>query len=735
MNIYAVTSLFGSTSTLLLGIFVYFQNRQRTLNRVFCLLSISIFLWVFGCFRESSVATRESALFWDRFLYTGAAFAPTLFLHVSLLVAEQKRKKILTTLYALSIIFLILNLLPSLRNFFILDVQHKFPFRYIAVPGPLWYPYLSYFAFCGLYPFYILTKTFITEKSPYQRERLKYMMISLLVIFVAASMYLSLVLSVASPPIDNLLVSLFSLITAYLIVRHRLMDIKIAAARTAIFTFVYAFVLGIPFLIVKLAKSYLVGGLGERWWLVILVIGMLLSGIGPFIFMGLKSRAEAALLREERARHEALRRVSQTILRFNRLYALLRAITHNLIRIMQIKLAAIYLLDEEKKAFILKSFWQPPFKNPDLTKEFPSDSALIKRLSQQAGIALNLDELKFHSQRNDLLEVFELKKTFESLKAQLIIPAIRADKLIGFLVLGEKRSERGYTQEDIEVLTVLSNHATLAIENAIFSESEKERQAIMFHSVNLASLGTMASMMGHQINNRFQAVNNLAGTADLIEAMLEAKENSSADELKNLLTQSIAALRKISEEATRGGQTVASIRRLSRFSAEEFKPISIREPLDVALGVLQYKLKFDEFELKMDIPDTLPKIWGDVAQLGEVCLNLIDNGYDALMERMDLNGAGYKPRITIAAHLKPDAKHLIFEVSDNGMGVREENLTKLFVPFFTTKASSGKGTGLGLHVIKRIIEFHKGKISIHSQYGEGTSFRMELPVAVEKNQK
>ncbi|MEK6714720.1 MAG: histidine kinase N-terminal 7TM domain-containing protein, partial [Candidatus Omnitrophota bacterium] len=705
MNIYAVTSLFGSTSTLLLGIFVYFQNRQRTLNRFFCLLSISIFLWVFGCFRESSVTTRDSALFWDRFLYTGAAFAPTLFLHVSLLVAEQKRKKILTTLYTLSIIFLILNLVPSLRNLFILDVQHKFPFRYIAVPGPLWYPYLLYFAFCGLYPFYILPKTFITEKSPYQRERLKYMMVSLLIIFVAASMYLSLVLSVASPPIDNLLVSVFSLITAYLIVRHHLMDIKIAAARTAIFAFVYAFVLGIPFFIVKLAKPYLVGALSERWWLVILASGMFLASVGPFIYMKLQRRAEAVLLREERKRQEALAIVSKNILRFNRLDTLLRAITHNLIRILQVKLAAIYLANDEKKVFVLKTAWQPPIKNPELPKEFSFDSSLVKRLLSKNNSPLNLEEIKFQSHNRTLLDNSELKQNFAALKAQLIIPAFRMGNLIGFLVLGEKRSERGYSQEDVEVLMVLANHATLAIENAIFSESEKERQAVLFHSASLASLGTMASMMGHQVNNRFQAILNLSGFKEMAEMMLSEELNPEA--YRKLIQQLTSALGRISEEAVKGGEVVASLRRLSKLSTEEFKVIAFKEVLDIALNLLQYKIKFNEFNFINQAPETLPPILGDSAQLGEVFLNLIDNGYDAIKERQNGNSdPAYKPQLCVKAYIKESDKYLHIEVSDNGMGIKEDFMSKIFVPFYTTKASSGKGTGLGLYVIKRIIEFH-----------------------------
>ncbi|PIQ89262.1 MAG: hypothetical protein COV72_04005, partial [Candidatus Omnitrophica bacterium CG11_big_fil_rev_8_21_14_0_20_42_13] len=474
------------------------------------------------------------------------------------------------------------------------------------------------------------------------------------------------------------------------------------------------------------------GVLSDKWWIAILVVGMALAGAGPFIFMRLKNKAEASLLREEHARHEALRRVSQNILRLNRLNTLLRAITHSLVRILEIKLAAVYLMDENKKSFILKSAWQPPAKNPELPDILTFDSTLIKTLDTYKNKVLNLDEIKFRSYGAGALKMFELKQAFESLKAQLIVPAFRNERLIGFLALGDKRSERGYSQADIEVLTVLANQTTLAIENAIFNEEERERQAILFHSASLASLGTMASMMGHQVNNRFQAVNNLAGFSETLELLLESKNDFNIGERRELIQKSMRALRGISDEAIRGGEIVASIRRLGKLSSEAFKPITIRDVLDVALGILQYKIKFAEFDFNLDIPEALPQILGDSTQLGEVFFNLIDNAYDAIKERKESNNTpGYKAQISIKAYLKPDSKHIHIDVSDTGMGIKDEFKPRLFVPFYTTKASSGKGTGLGLHVIKRIIEFHNGKISVDSTYGKGTTFKIDLPIAEE----
>jgi signal transduction histidine kinase len=125
----------------------------------------------------------------------------------------------------------------------------------------------------------------------------------------------------------------------------------------------------------------------------------------------------------------------------------------------------------------------------------------------------------------------------------------------------------------------------------------------------------------------------------------------------------------------------------------------------------------------------IPKIKGNFIQLQEAFFNLIDNAYDATVERRDLNKEEcFKGRITISAAGKDANLEIVIE--DNGIGVKDEDRKKLFTPFFTTKISARKGTGLGLYVIRRIIaDTHKGKISFDSAYMHGSRFTIELPAA------
>jgi len=117
-------------------------------------------------------------------------------------------------------------------------------------------------------------------------------------------------------------------------------------------------------------------------------------------------------------------------------------------------------------------------------------------------------------------------------------------------------------------------------------------------------------------------------------------------------------------------------------------------------------------------------------QLEEVFFNLIDNAYDAITERhTTFKEKNYRGRITFSTRNRPD-NVLEITVEDNGIGVKESHVNKLFTPFFTTKTSSRRGTGLGLYVIKKIItDNHKGRISFESEYQIGTRFIIELPKA------
>ena len=143
--------------------------------------------------------------------------------------------------------------------------------------------------------------------------------------------------------------------------------------------------------------------------------------------------------------------------------------------------------------------------------------------------------------------------------------------------------------------------------------------------------------------------------------------------------------------------------------------------------MVQYKVDLDKIDLIEEVPLGLPKLKGDLSQLSDCFFNLVDNAYDAIMRKI---GKGvmeeYRGFIRIAAYVGDDG-FVRVEVTDNGLGMNSEESKNIFVPFFTTKASSEKGHGLGLYVIKKIIESHNGRIKLVSECEKGTTFYVDIP--------
>ena len=179
-------------------------------------------------------------------------------------------------------------------------------------------------------------------------------------------------------------------------------------------------------------------------------------------------------------------------------------------------------------------------------------------------------------------------------------------------------------------------------------------------------------------------------------------------DLGSVVTESI-------EGADRVRKIVADLRDFSHVDSPEVTQANVNELIEKTLTVAANELKY-KAEIVKDLGD-VPPIPCFGGKLGQVLLNLLVNAAQAI------EGRG-----TVTVRSGHDGGTVWIEVADNGCGIPEENLSSIFDPFFTTKAV-GSGTGLGLHLSFKIIEAHGGRIFANSKMGEGTTFRIELPVS------
>ncbi|MFA5125285.1 MAG: ATP-binding protein [Patescibacteria group bacterium] len=721
MNHYAFSCLIASVSTFILGLLVYLKNRRSLLNIMWALFEFSISLWCFSQFIESTIITPHWALFWNRLMFLGIIFIPICFFHATVLLLEQKTK-ILPFVYGIGFCF-VLFLSPPFSDLFIKDVVLRPYFGYYTSPGVLYSFFMAFFGLTVIYAFVLMFNN-LYRVTGIKRQQLKYVLIGSGIGFVLGSCNFLPAYNLSTSPYINYLFAFCNVPILYGIIRYRLMDVRLIATRSGIFVATYSLILGTPLLIIYFWQNELVVLFGSSWWIVPFLFSTTLATLGPFLYIYFDSKAENRLLREQKNYQNILRGASSGMIRIRNLDLLLKLIVYVITKIVRIKHSIIYLLNEEGSFYVLKTM-RAARGVSIATKAIDMGSPLIWQLNKDKEPLVTEEfiiRLKEGSQNTILLSLVE---QLTQLNAALIVPSFVEDRLIGILVLGEKRSGKMYSQDDLAVFSVLANQAALAIENAQFYEEIRKTQESLFQAEKMATIGTMADGLSHQINNRFHALSLIAG--DSLDVIKNYDCSQCSEKTKQIFNDLKNSLERIQANVLQGGEVVKGLLKYSRPGQGGFERVSFKDVLDGAVEMVSYKIKLREIDLIRDIPSNLPCLNANIVQLQEVFFNLIDNAYDAIKERQAyLNEEGYRGRIEISAMTDQTCIHV--NVQDNGIGIKTEDVKKLYTPFFTTKATSRKGTGLGLYVIEKIIASHSGQLKIDSVYRSGTCFTVSLPV-------
>ncbi len=268
----------------------------------------------------------------------------------------------------------------------------------------------------------------------------------------------------------------------------------------------------------------------------------------------------------------------------------------------------------------------------------------------------------------------------------------------------------------------------------------EELQMQMIQMDRLAAVGTLAAGVVHEINNPLtfllthlalatERLDDASSSLDTCRLDLDTLSERCDEPILQDLLEGIATSRSLFHDmasslstATDGAERVHRIvhdmRLFSHVTPEEIQPISVQEPLDVAIRMTRGEVHRIA-ELSVESEPDLPLIRADATRLSQVFVNLIMNAIQAMEQVPDRNH-----RLTISLALHDDSLHISF--TDTGSGIPPHIQRRIFSPFFTTKPA-GAGTGLGLSLSRRIIEDFQGSISVDSATDEGSTFLIQLP--------
>jgi len=234
------------------------------------------------------------------------------------------------------------------------------------------------------------------------------------------------------------------------------------------------------------------------------------------------------------------------------------------------------------------------------------------------------------------------------------------------------------------------------------------------HTEKMASLGKMAAVLAHEINN---PLSGILTYAKLLRKWIGREETPQEDAARARRQEIFDSLDLIATESRRCGDLVKNLLTFSRTTPMNLQATNLNLVVDRTLRLVQHQLDLAGIQVQLQLDPDLPSVLCDAAQIEQVILALVMNALDAMPQGGNL-------WLTTSSLRDPNQVRIV--VRDDGSGIPSEILPHLFEPFLTTK-ETGKGVGLGLAISHNILERHSGSIEVQSEVGRGTTFTVTLP--------
>jgi len=387
---------------------------------------------------------------------------------------------------------------------------------------------------------------------------------------------------------------------------------------------------------------------------------------------------------------------AQTIIAENNFDEILEQITVQTSRLMKAPLCSVFLLNADATELVLLACHggAEPYRNkPNLRLEDSLIGNVVTRHKPLAVVDVGREK--------GYIQTDIARK--ERLVSMLAVPLIFAEKAIGVLAVYTQQRHR-FSNDEIKLMTALADLSAVAIEKGRLLARVVDMEEKLRASERLSALGLLAAEIAHEIRNPLTVMQMLFHS--LVES-LQLDATSQRD----------AAL--IGEKMRQMNRILDQVLSFAR-SSEPIKESIHAQPLfDDVFLLTRHKLQQQGIDVRSSVPEDLPLFRADREQIEQVLLNLILNAADAMPE-------GGVLRLSAGVEEAEGEKHLVLAVRDNGQGMTPEQVDNLFAPFLTYKES---GTGIGLAIVKKIMENHQGKVQVESKIGQGTKFTLLFPIA------
>jgi signal transduction histidine kinase len=700
MSIFAIPAALALAINLTLCLVVFFNNPRAIVNQVFTLLMLSFVAWNVGELIMINSDYPATALVGVKVIFPGVFLFPVFFLHFSFVFPQR-----LTTfldgwrsliLYAGPVALLVpFVLLLEIDIGRVLKIGSVFYYVF-AFKGPLESHILALILSLvglGCFSWGVVNFLLSYRQTRIARQRLQilYLLVGVISMFV-----IGLILHVTNYLVEFgysffFVASLYSLLISFFfalaIVKYRLVDIHFIIRRSILYSALSGLVLVIYVLFIKnitdiMARKMETNSLLMEAGFVLILV---------FLLRPLERRIEEFMdryfYRERHLFRLKFFEFTRVVVNILDLPVLLRTTVIFISESLAVEKGAVLILDPAAACYRI-SGQIGEFDGIS----FPHDGPFVSYLKDSRRAV----ELEF-AKRYDFLQP-EIRKMMGN-GCALAVPLEGKEGMLGFLLVGQKKSGKSFSIMEIEALEALAPSVAMAISRALLSQDLKDKAQEVMQAEKMAAIGEMAASFVHEIRNPLGII------LGSVETLKKKVPTSVRKEMMEFIV----------EEAERINDMLTNFLDFAKPKAPAFREVDVTEVLEKTVELFSGTARELKVEISREFPEEKVLLYADPEQIRQALVNLELNALEAMPQ-----GGMLKISLT-----RNQGEEAMIRISDTGVGIPAGAETKIFDPFFTTKE---RGTGLGLSIVYRVVKNHGGTISVEPNDDKGATFILTLPL-------
>ncbi len=640
-------------------------------------------MWAF-CYMLWQMATTEAqALIWTKGLMMAVAIAPVTNYHAILTLFQAEtpaRKKFLVFLYVVAFsIFL-----SGFTNHLVTGVIPKLNFPFWPEPGLFTHIFFLTIPIPIIGAIYLVLER-KNKAAPLEQNQLKWYIFSVAVGYGGGSSNLFLWYNIPIPPYFTVLSTLLVPVSALIYFRLGLLDFSFFFKKSAVYA-TSAVLIGILFCLATLPFT-------SNWKLLFPILTLSLIYPVAYKFLTQIMKTLFTTLPQETI-HGQIEKIKETTYTYD---DLARNIVNSMLNTFPIEMAAVYLYDFTKRELHLRS--QKGMRNPQAQNlrynrsalAIPSTDPLIQFLGSERNV-VSLDSLK--NKLNTDKKIYPVIESMNRIESDVCAPFIFEGNLRGMMVISRKKDNSLFNAEDLEAIAAFARMGEEIMRYIMGMETELRNTSLYSHD------------MAHDVRSIIQT---------LEFATSPMAEKQPKEKIQRLLHQANEVAMRISEIFQLNRDRSSLILRAVRGEYEK-APVSLTKLITLSLEKFSFLAEKQNIQLNRNIHTSTTTVQGNESDLIRVFDNLLTNA----LRYTPANG-----NITVRTSEKEGFFEV--EITDDGAGIAEENLNKIWESGWQGAEKKG-AAGLGLSIVKQIIEMHQGTIVVTSPaLGKGTTFQIKLP--------